>query len=72
MYHNRKAYKIIGKHFAMSSKRTLQRALQKCNIAPGFTDSLFSALKMNVNAMSELDKHCVLVFDEMSLKTGLT
>ena len=71
-YHSRKAYKIIGKLFAMPSKRTLQRALQKSNIAPGFTDSLFSALKMKVNAMSELDKQCVLVFDEMSLKTGLT
>ena len=46
--------------------------MQKSNIAPGFTDSLFSALNMKVNAMLELDKQYVLVFDEMSLKTGLT
>ena len=30
----------------MPSKSTLCRALQKSNIAPGFTDSLFSAVKM--------------------------
>ena len=71
-YHSHKASKIIGKLFAMPSKCSLQRALHKSNIAPGFTDSLFSALKMKVNAMSELDKQCVLVFDKMSLKTGIT
>ena len=54
----------------MPSKRTLQRAYS--DIAPGFTLSLFSALTMRVNAMSDLHKHCVLVFDKMSLTTGLT
>ena len=54
------------------NRSVLCRALQKSNVTPGFTNSLFSALKMKVNAMSELDKQCILGFDEMSVKTGLT
>ena len=71
-YHSRKAYKIVAGIFPMPSKRTLQRALQKCDIVPGFSEQLFTALKVKVQSMSEQDKQCVLVFDEMSLKSGLT
>ena len=71
-YHSRKAYKIIGKIFAMPSKRTLQRALQKCDVVPGFSEQLFDALKVKVQSMSEQDRQCAVVFDEMSLKCGLT
>ena len=42
-YHSRKAYTIIGNSCAMPSKRTIQRALQKCDVCLvlGFSEQLF-------------------------------
>ena len=65
-YHSRKAYTIIGKIFAMPSKRTLQRALQKCDVVPGFSEQLFDALKVKVQSMSEQDRQCdVVLYDQI-------
>lgn len=70
-YQSRKAYQLLSKLFALPSKRTLQRSLQKTNIMPGFSDTVFDALKLKVHTMDEKDRHVAVVFDEMSLKTGL-
>ena len=71
LFHSRKAYKILSHFFILPSIRTLQCDLQKMNIKPGFSQSVFEALKVKVNAMDCRDKNVVLVFDEMSIKEGL-
>ena len=37
---------------------------------PGFTDTIFNALKLKVGTMNEKAR-CMLVFDEMALKSSL-
>lgn len=71
-YHSRKAYKILGKFFHLPSKRTLLKTLQKTNITPGFSPKILDALKLKVSKMDSDEKQCVLVFDEMSLKAGIS
>ena len=70
-YHSRKAYRLLSKLFALPSKRTLQKSLQDTNLAPGFNDLIFDALKLKVDTMDTKDKFVALVFDEMSLKSVL-
>ena len=70
-YQSRKAYRLLSKLFALPSKRTLQKSLQNTNIAPGFNDAIFQALKLKVTTMHQNDKYVSLVFDEMSLKSAL-
>ena len=70
-YQSRKAYRILSKLFALPSKKTLQRAMQKTNIMPGFVTFIFEALKLKVDSMEQKEKYVALVFDEMSLKTSL-
>ena len=71
-YHSKKAYKILGKIFKLPSKSTLHRVLQRTNVIPGFSEKVFDALKLKAATMTEDDKICTLIFDEMSLKTGLS
>ena len=71
LFHSRKAYKILSHFFILPSIRTLQRDVQKMSIKPGFSKSVFEALKVKVNAMDCRDKNVVLVFNEMSIKEGL-
>ena len=70
-YQSQKAYKLLSKLFALPSKRTLQRSLERTNIMPGFDNSIFAALKVKTDSMGQTEKCVALVFDEMSLKTAL-
>jgi hypothetical protein len=67
-----KAYSFCQRFFVLPSKRSLQIWLAKLEIKPGFSDSVFSVLKNKVRSMAEQDKVCVLLLDEMSLKTALS
>ncbi len=69
---SRKAYKMLSKIFKLPSESTLKRCLKNTNINPGFTDKVFEGLKKKVDGMGENEKKCVLVYDEISLKSGLT
>ena len=60
-YHSRKAYKLLQRVFCLPSKRTLQRSLAKSNIAPGFNDNVFSALKVKLT-VSQIKINVVLWF----------
>ena len=39
---------------------------------PGFIESILEALQVKVNTMDTRDRNVALVFDEMSIKEGLT
>lgn len=67
-----KCYRILVKSFALPAVRTLRRAMQNIQIYPGFHESILAALKEKVGSMSEKQKLCALVFDEMSIKEHLS
>ena len=71
-YHSKKAYKVLSRLFELPSRSTIQSTLQKANVYPGFSEKVFSALRIKVNTLSDADKNCAIIFDEMALKTGLT
>ncbi len=66
------AYSFCQQLFVLPSKRTLQLWLAKLDIKPGFCESVLALLGKKVRSMNEQNKLCVLLFDEMSLKTNLT
>ena len=71
-FHSQKVYKILSKLFVLPSKSTLLRDLKKMNMKPGFIGSILEALQVKVNTMDTRDQNVALVFDEMSIKEGLT
>ena len=71
-YHSRKAYRLLGKLFTLPCKTTLTKLLGNSKIYPGFNDNLFQAIKKKVQTLSNRDKQCVLVFDEMAIKCSLS
>ena len=71
-FHSRKVYKILSKLFILPSKSTLFRDLKKMNMKPGFSESILEALQVKVKTMDIRDQNVALVFDEMSIKEGLT
>ena len=71
-YHSRKAYRLLGKIFTLPCKSTLTKLLGQSKIYPGFNDNIFQAIKTKVQTMSQKDRQCVLLFDEMSIKCSLS
>ena len=51
----------------LPSIRTLQRRMQKIKFQPGVLEEVFSFLKLKAEAMSEMEKECVLTLDEMAI-----
>lgn len=56
----------------MPSKSTIHKFLAKVPFETGINIQFFSKLNQRVNKMNDIDKHCVLFFDEMSISKGLT
>ncbi|GBN04892.1 hypothetical protein AVEN_124500-1 [Araneus ventricosus] len=67
-----KAYGLVRKYFCFPSKKTLRRSLAAIDIEPGFIPSVEKALKLVASKMTPLDKLCILSFDEMKIKMGLS
>ncbi|GBL92025.1 hypothetical protein AVEN_102580-1 [Araneus ventricosus] len=67
-----KAYGLIRKYFCLASKKTLRRSLAAIDIEPGFIPSVEKSLKLVASKMTPLDKLCILSFDEMKIKMGLS
>ncbi|XP_074025793.1 uncharacterized protein [Leptinotarsa decemlineata] len=66
-----KGYRLLSKIFALPSKRTLTNLLNKIPIKPGINKRMFESLKNNVAKMKEIDKTCIVIFDEMSISSYL-
>ena len=71
-YQSRKAYKLLARIFKLPSISTLKRTLRKSNVYPGFTEKIFEALAVKVKSMSDHDRQCTLIFDEIALKSEVT
>lgn len=62
----------MSKTFALPSRKTLMDLLHKLPLETGINDKIFIHLKDTVSVFkNELDKNCVLLFDEISLAAGI-
>lgn len=65
-------YKLLSRIFALPSRRTVTRLLNRIPVTPGLCEPIFDVLKAEVKTFKDpLQKYCVLMFDEMSIKPGL-
>lgn len=62
-----KCYSLLSSMFALPSKTTLINMMAKIMFEPGVNGHIFDSLKKCVSSMEEIDRTCVLMFDEMSL-----
>ena len=72
LYHaSPKAYRLLQKQFVLPSANTLRKVMRGINIYPGFPENIVQAFKLKVDQMTEVEKECCLVFDEIALKKQL-
>lgn len=73
LYHQSpRAYQFCQRIFTLPSVASLHRWLSTTEVRPGFPPKIFDLLKDRVSVMKEMDKFCVVSFDEMSLRVGLS
>jgi hypothetical protein len=66
-----KAYAYLSDIFNLPSKTSLKNWLKNLSSSPGFLPETFNALEQRMKFMSERDKVCALLFDEITLKKNL-
>jgi hypothetical protein len=66
-----KSYRFLQSLFPLPSRLTLQSILNTVHFGTGISAHVFSTLKGNVQKMSDQDRVCCLMFDEMSLRENL-
>lgn len=72
-YKSPSAYKFVrnSKKITLPSLTTIKRWIGSSNFRPGFNTALFKQLKLKSDSMTEQEKHCTLVFDELKIKNFL-
>lgn len=66
------AYRSLSKIFALPSRKTVMKLLNRIPVKPGLHEEVFSVLKAETkNFKNPLDKYCILMFDEMSIQPNL-
>lgn len=64
----RMGYEELSRNLPLPSLRTLSRRLQSLKFTSGILDDMFEFLRIKVRSFTNnLDKHCMLVFDEMGI-----
>lgn len=61
----------LRRYFVLPSKRTLGRHSARLMFECGINGKFFGFLETTVRSMVEIDKNCILVWDEMALKPHL-
>lgn len=62
-----KGYRLLSKIFSLPSKQTLNKMLNKIPLRPGINKHLFETMKKTVQKMKSVDRHAVLLFDEVAI-----
>ena len=70
-FRSRQAYSILTCIFTMPSASTLERFVRGVPTVVGFSDTIFELLEVKTEVMEASARCCVILFDEMSLKTEL-
>jgi hypothetical protein len=68
---SRKCYALLQTLFPLPSGRTLQSLLNTVRFRTGINPHVFDALRLSVQKMSEIDRYCCLLFDEMSIRENV-
>ena len=63
----RKCYNFLKNFLPLPSRATLNRVLKDFILETGINDDFFLKLKQRFDKMAELDKNCILMFDEIAL-----
>ncbi|KAJ4425383.1 hypothetical protein ANN_27998 [Periplaneta americana] len=66
-----KSYAFLRSLYPLPSKRSLQYVLNAIHFGTGINANVFKALKDTVQKMSDEDRVCSLLFDEMSIRENL-
>lgn len=66
-----KNYRLLEKIFALPSKYTLKKLLEKIPLKCGLNPCIMENLKKRVEKLHPLDRYCTLIFDEMSTSPQL-
>ena len=66
-----KAYKYLSQIFSLPSRNVIRQLINEIPFGCGFNPHIFDHIKQLVQKMDPLSKYCVLIFDEISLESGL-
>lgn len=66
-----KGYRLLSKIFALPSKGSLTKLLNRLPFRAGINQNVFDTLKRSVSKMKPLSKYCSLIFDEIALQSNL-
>jgi hypothetical protein len=66
-----KSYILLQTLFPLPSGRTLQSLLNTVHFRTGINTHVFYALRHSLQKMSEKDRYCCLLFDEMSIRDNV-
>ncbi|KFM73110.1 THAP domain-containing protein 9, partial [Stegodyphus mimosarum] len=67
-----KSYDTLKAFFNLPSKPTLRKSISGIYLEPGFSSAVLQSLRLVVSKLKCHDKYCILSFDEMTLKRGLS
>ncbi len=70
--HGPKSYRFMQKIFSLPSKRTLQRHNAYLHFEAGIDDEMLDFIKEKVNDLPDIEKYCIVSWDEQSLKANLS
>eukprot|EP00794_Sanderia_malayensis_P010405 gene10405-11493_t len=72
IYHiSGKAYRFLSKLFSLPSKKTITSTVSRFASGVGFSEKSLYVLKQRIDVLPDAAKTCVLLMDEISLKTHL-
>jgi len=66
-----KSYSFLRLLLPFPSRRTLQSVLSTVHFAAGINAHVFGALQHSMQKMSDRDRYCCLLFDEMSIRENV-
>lgn len=69
--HGPKSYRFMQKIFSLPSKRTLQRHNAYLHFEAGIDDDMLEFIKEKVKDLPDIEKYCILSWDEQSVKALL-
>ena len=69
--HSPRSYTFLWSLFPLPSRRSLQSLLNTVQFGTGINAHVFSVFKVNVQRMSDKDRMCCLMFDEVSIREHL-
>jgi len=70
-YKGPRAYNFLSGIFALPSKSSLCLWLQRMSVPPGFSNNVLRAVQLRVSELSERNRVCVLLMDEVAVKASL-